>query len=70
MYRTVAPQVTENPILMHVRRAEPDAVRLAIDQCAEVGFEMVVMTFGSGFNIESEDPGIHHHNEGVGRLCP
>ena len=56
MYRTVAPQVTENPILMHVRSAEPDAVRLAIDQCAEVGFEMVIMTFGSGFNIESEDP--------------
>ena len=56
MYRTVAPQVTENPILMHVRSAEQDAVRLAIDQCAEVGFEMVIMTFGSGFNIESEDP--------------
>ena len=56
MYRTVAPQVTENPILMHVRSAEPDAVRLAIDQCAEAGFEMVIMTFGSGFNIESEDP--------------
>ena len=55
MYRTVAPQVTENPILMHVRSAEPDAVRLAIDQCAEVGFEMVIMTFGSGFNVESED---------------
>ncbi len=55
MYRTVAPQVTENPILMHVRSAEPDAVRLAIDQCAAVGFEMVIMTFGSGFNIESED---------------
>ena len=55
MYRTVAPQVTENPILMHVRSAEPDAVRLAIDQSAEVGFEMVIMTFGSGFNIESED---------------
>ena len=55
MYRTVAPQVTENPILMHVRSAEPGAVRLAIDQCAEVGFEMVIMTFGSGFNIESED---------------
>ena len=56
MYRTVAPQVTENPIFMHVRSADPDAVRLAIDQCAEVGFEMVIMTFGSGFNIESEDP--------------
>ena len=56
MFRTVAPQVTENPIFMHVRSAEPDAVRLAIDQCAEVGFEMVIMTFGSGYNIESEDP--------------
>ena len=56
MYRTVAPQITENPIFMHVRSAEPDAVRLAIDQCAAVGFEMVIMTFGSGFNIESEDP--------------
>ncbi|MCH8295417.1 alpha-galactosidase [Candidatus Poribacteria bacterium] len=56
MYRTVAPQVTENPILMHVRSADLDAVRLAIDQCAEVGFEMVIMTFWSGFDIESEEP--------------
>ncbi|MBC8232651.1 alpha-galactosidase [bacterium] len=56
MYRTLAPQVTENPIFMHVRSSEPDAVRLAIDQCAEVGFEMIILTFGSGFNIESEDP--------------
>jgi len=55
MYRTLAPQVTENPILMHVRSSEPQAVRLAIEQCAEVGFEMVIMTFWSGFNIESED---------------
>lgn len=56
MYRTVAPWVTENPIMMHVRSARPDAVRLAIDQCAEVGFEMVILTFGSGFNMENEDP--------------
>ena len=56
MYRTIAPWVTENPILMHVRSANPDAVRLAIDQCAEVGFEMVILTFGSGFNFESRDP--------------
>jgi hypothetical protein len=56
MYRTIAPWVTENPILMHVRHASPEAVRLAIDQCAEVGFEMVIMTFGSGFNMENTDP--------------
>lgn len=55
MYRTIAPWVTENPVLMHVRSANPDAVKLAVDQCAEVGFEMVIMTFGSGFNMESGD---------------
>ena len=54
MMRTVAPWVTENPLMMHVRSADPDAVRLAIDQCADVGFEMVILTFGSGFDIEDE----------------
>jgi hypothetical protein len=56
MYRTLAPWVTENPILMHVRNADPAAVRLAIDQCAATGFEMAIMSFGSGFDIENEDP--------------
>lgn len=56
MYRTLAPWVTENPILMHVRSADPKSVRLAVDQCAEVGFEMVIMTFGSGFDLENTDP--------------
>lgn len=54
MYRTIAPWVTENPLMMHVRYADWDAVKLAIDQCAEVGFELVIMTFGSGFNIEDD----------------
>lgn len=56
MYRAIAPWTSENPILMHVRSARPEAVRAAIDQCAEVGFEMVIMTFGSGFDFESRDP--------------
>ncbi len=54
MYRTIAPWSTENPLMMHVRFADWDAVRLAIDQCAEVGFEMVILTFGSGFNLEND----------------
>jgi hypothetical protein len=75
MYRALAPQVTENPIFMHVRSADPAAVRLAVDQCAAVGFEMVIMTFGSGFNIESEDPAYiarikelaaYAHSKGIG----
>jgi hypothetical protein len=55
-YRALAPWSQENPILMHVRSAAPDAVKTAIDQCAEVGFEMVILTFGSGFDIENESP--------------
>jgi hypothetical protein len=54
LYRTIAPWVTENPILMHVRKADDKSVKTAIDQCAEVGFEMVIMTFGSGFNLEDQ----------------
>ena len=56
MYRTLAPWSQENPILMHVRSADPAAVRLAVDQAADVGFELVILTFGSGFDIENEDP--------------
>ncbi len=52
MYRTVAPWTTENPLMMHVRFADWESVKLAIDQAAEVGFEMLILTFGSGFNIE------------------
>ncbi len=55
MYRTIAPWVTENPLMMHMRTAKPDAVRAAIDQCAEVGFEMLILSFGSGFNMENDN---------------
>jgi hypothetical protein len=55
--RSMAPWVTENPILMHVRSAETEAVKKAIDQCSEVGFEKVIMTFGSGFNTEDTTRG-------------
>jgi hypothetical protein len=56
MYRTLAPQATENPIFMHLRGSDSASIRRAVDQCAEVGFEMVILTFWSGFNMESEDP--------------
>lgn len=52
MYRTIAPWATENPIFMHLTSTEPEVVRAAIDQCAEVGFEMVILSFGSGLNME------------------
>jgi hypothetical protein len=54
MFRTIAPWATENPVMMHARFAEPEAVKSVVDQCAEVGFEKVILTFGSGFNIEDD----------------
>ncbi len=70
MYRTIAPWVTENPLMMHMRTADPAAVRSAIDQCAEVGFEMLILSFGSGFNIENDSPEYVTLVQGAGRLRP
>ncbi|MDH3651401.1 MAG: alpha-galactosidase [Saprospiraceae bacterium] len=55
MYRKIAPWTTENPLMMHARYADWDRVKEAIDQAADAGFEMVILTFGSGFDIENTD---------------
>ena len=56
LYRTIAPWSTENPLMMHVRFADEANVTNAIEQCAAVGFEMVILSFGSGFDLENERP--------------
>ncbi|SEA14279.1 hypothetical protein SAMN05216331_12130 [Porphyromonadaceae bacterium KH3R12] len=52
MYRTVAPWVTENPIFMHLVSRTDEQVFTAIDQCAETGYEALILSFGSHINIE------------------
>lgn len=52
MYRTVAPWVTENPIFMHLVSRTDEQVYTAIDQCAETGYEALILSFGSHINIE------------------
>lgn len=54
MYRKIAPWTTENPIFLHCTSSDPQVVRTAIDQCAETGYEMVILSFGSGLNLEDE----------------
>ena len=54
--RALAPWLTENPLMMHARNAQRAAFRTAADQCAEVGFEMIIYTFGSGLDMENESP--------------
>ncbi len=56
MYRTIAPWVTENPVIMHLRAGDSPAIRAAVDQCAATGFEMLILSFGSGLDMENEDP--------------
>lgn len=52
MYRTLFPWTTQNPIFMHLISTEPEKVKSVIDQCAETGYEMVILSFGSGLNME------------------
>jgi hypothetical protein len=52
MYRTIAPWATQNPVFMHLTTTDPAIVRKAVDQCAETGYEMVILSFGSGLNME------------------
>ncbi len=52
MYRALAPWVTENPLLFHCTRSDSEGVKQGIDQAAECGFEMVILSFGSGFDVE------------------
>ncbi len=53
-YKTLAPWVTESPLMLHLTSTDPQVVHRAIDQCAEVGFEMVIFSFGSGLNMEDD----------------
>lgn len=56
MMRTIAPWVTENPLTHHLLTNDPDKARAAIDQAAEVGFEAIIFSFGSGFDMENLSP--------------
>lgn len=55
MYRVIAPWTQENPVMMHLISNDPAAIRKTIDQAAEVGVEMIILSFGSGMNMESRD---------------
>ena len=57
MYRTIAPWVTENPLMFHLTRSGWEDFTRGIDQCAEVGYEMLNLSFGSGLDPEDESDG-------------
>ena len=56
LYRLWAPHAQENPIFFHATDTTAAGFKLEIDQMAAVGFEMLIYSFGSGFNLETADP--------------
>jgi hypothetical protein len=56
MYRLLSPWTADSPLMLHLTSTNPEVVRTAIDQCADVGFEMVILSFGSGLIMEDTSP--------------
>jgi hypothetical protein len=52
MYRAIAPWTTQNPIFMHLVSRNDDEVKNAVDQCANTGYEALILSFGSHCNME------------------
>eukprot|EP00746_Dinoflagellata_sp_MGD_P020930 gnl/MRDRNA2_/MRDRNA2_14879_c0_seq1.p1 gnl/MRDRNA2_/MRDRNA2_14879_c0~~gnl/MRDRNA2_/MRDRNA2_14879_c0_seq1.p1 ORF type:complete len:566 (-),score=92.93 gnl/MRDRNA2_/MRDRNA2_14879_c0_seq1:71-1666(-) len=52
----LAPHVTENPVFFHATDVSEKGFKNAVDQMVEVGFEMLIFSFGSGFTLETSDP--------------
>ena len=53
--RLLAPQSQENPVYFHMTNGSSIAFRGVVDQLAEVGFEMIFYSFGSGFDLEQNN---------------
>ena len=53
--RILTPWILENPIFFHMTDNSTQAVRSVLKQMADVGFEMMIHSFGSGFDMMSTD---------------
>lgn len=53
MYRRIAPWCTDNVSFFHLISNSPRTIRKVVDQCREIGIEMIIQSFGSGVNMES-----------------
>jgi len=56
MYRRVAPWVCEAPLFLHLISDDSKVLRETADMLADIGYDMIIQSFGSGVNLESEDP--------------
>lgn len=55
--RHLAPWTADNPLMLHIVSTDDKVVKAAIDQASECGFEMAILSFGSGLNMEDVSAG-------------
>ena len=55
---------------MHLTSTNPETVYRAIDQCAETGYEMIILSFGSGLNAEDISDANIAKYKSIRGLCP
>ena len=64
MYDIIAPWTSESPTIYHIPSDDYATVRAAIDACSELGFDGILQSFGSPFNMENTDPAyIEQHKQ-------
>lgn len=66
MYRVLFPQTTDNPTIYHLISADEKKIKEGIDQAKASGFNMVLLSFGSGVNVEDVSAG---NIEKYKRIC-
>lgn len=53
MYRRIAPWCMDNVTFFHLISNSTHTIKKAVNQCKELGIEMIIQSFGSGVNMES-----------------
>ncbi|MBQ8333529.1 MAG: hypothetical protein IJX93_07125 [Clostridia bacterium] len=56
LYRRAAPWVCEAPLFLHLISDDSKVLRDTADMLADVGYDMIIQSFGSGVRLESENP--------------
>ncbi len=54
LFRRLAPWSQESPLMLHLTSTDPKVVHTAIDQAADCGFEIVIISFWSGLDMEDQ----------------
>ena len=53
LLRLLAPQTQESPVFFHLTSSDQKVFDSAIEQMSATGFDMLIYSFGSGFQLES-----------------